>query len=200
MASRKTNPPADPRTRLVDAALKRLAKTGWSELTLVSVAKSARVPLAELRMLCPSKPALFALILARIAEEVTARYAPEPGTAHDRLFEVAMCWFEVLAPRKKAVAGLYEGLKRDLLTLVAARESIAETAGWLLTLAEADTGPALPLRALALAAALGRAVPAWLEDDKDLTRTMARLDMDLRRGETLLDRLGGAAAAEDDAG
>ena len=59
----------------------------------------------------------------------------------------------------------------------------------LMTLAEADKGPALALRAAALAAVLGRAIPVWLKDDADLTKTMARLDGDLRRGESWLGKL-----------
>ena len=197
MAARKTAP-SDPKTRLADAVLKRLAKTPWQDLTLASVAKAARLPLGDLQALCGSKPALFGLILRRIGALVAARYAPEPGSAHDRLFEVAMCWFDVLAPHKKAVRSLYDGLRRDPLTLVAARAEIAEAGSWLLTLAEADTGPALSLRALALAAALGRAVPAWLEDGPDMAKTMARLDTDLRRGETILDRMRGGDAKVDE--
>lgn len=187
MPARKA--PADPKTCIVDAALKLSAKTAWSELTLASVAQAARVPLAELQTLCGSKVVLFGLILARAGALAAARYVPEPGSAHDRLFEVAMSWFEALAPHKKSVASLYEGLKRDPATLVAARGDIAAAGHWLLALAEADTGPALPLRALAIAAALGRAVPVWLRDDRNLTRTMASLDMDIRRGETILDRM-----------
>lgn len=190
---------ADPRTRLADAALKLLVKTAWPELTLVAVARAARVPLGDLQAIASAKPALFGLILQRIGAEVAARYRPEPGTAHDRLFEVAMCWFDVLLPQRKAVRALYDGLRRDPLTLVAARAGIVEAASWLLTLAEADTGPALPLRALALAAALGRAVPVWLDDDKDLTRTMAALDMDITRADTILDRMRGAGNGEDGA-
>lgn len=190
---------ADPGARLADAALKLLAKTAWPELTLVAVAGSARVPPRELQAMASSKPALLGLILHRIGAEVAVRYRPEPGSAHDRLFEVAMCWFDVLVPQRLAVRALYDGLKRDPLTLVAARAGIVDAASWLLTLAEADTGPALPLRALALAAALARAVPVWLDDDKDLTRTMACLDMDLTRADTILDRMRGAGEDEDGA-
>lgn len=187
MPARKV--PPDPKTRLADAALKLLAKTPWPALTLVAVAKSARVPLGELQALCGSKPALLGLILSRCGALAAARYVPEPGSAHDRLFESGMSWFEALTPHKKAVASIYEGLKHDPVTLLAARGEIAAAGHWLLTLAEADTGPGLPLRALAIAAAIGRAVPVWLRDDRNLTRTMASLDMNLRRGETLLDRI-----------
>jgi hypothetical protein len=29
---------------------------------------------------------------------------------------------------------------------------------------------------------MARAIPVWLDDDEDMTRTMARLDADLSRG------------------
>ncbi len=145
MPARKP-PPSDPRTRLADAALKLLAKTPWQELTLAAVAKAARVKMADLQAICGSKPVLFGLVLARIGGLAAARFRPERGSeAHDRLFDVAMCWFDVLAPHKHAVRSLYDGVRRDPLSLIAARHSIAGAANWLLVLAGADTGPALPL-------------------------------------------------------
>lgn len=179
-------PVADPETRIAAAALKLLAKTPWPELTLAAVAKSARVPLADLQPVASSKSALLGLILRRMGREVAARYRREPGSAHDRLFEAAMCWFDVLAPHKKALRSLYDGLRRDPVALIAARDGILEAANWLMALAEADTGPALPLRALGFAAVLGRTVPVWLEDGPDMAKTMACLDSGLRRGEAIL--------------
>ncbi len=76
----RTKPPADPQTRLADAALKRLARQAWPELTLVATARAARISLADLQTLCGSKPALFGLILRRIGADVAARHVPEPGT------------------------------------------------------------------------------------------------------------------------
>ncbi|HTQ12267.1 MAG TPA: hypothetical protein VMH86_00220 [Rhizomicrobium sp.] len=179
--------PHDPSAKLADAALKLLAKTPWSELTLARVAKAAKLPLARLRGHVDGKPALLGAILTRLGDETAARYKSDPKSpARDRVFDAAMTWFEVSGARKQAMRTLHDGLKRDPLTLVAAREDIVRAAGWLLTLAEADTGPAIPLRALALAAAMARAFPVWLDDGKDLAKTMARLDGDLRRMERLL--------------
>jgi hypothetical protein len=75
--------------------------------------------------------------------------------------------------------------------LIDARGDFVAAASWLLVLAEADAGPALPIRALALAGAMARAVPVWLEDGKDMAKTMARLDADLSRGENLFRRAKG---------
>jgi hypothetical protein len=168
-----------------------LAKKPWREISLAGVARAAKVPLKELPLYAPAKPTLIGLILRRIGDEATARYKPdrEAQSARDRLFDVAMVWFDAAARHKKALHALYEGLRADPFTLLDARNDIVAAGQWLMTLAEADKGPALALRAAALAAVLARAIPVWLEDDADLTKTMARLDTDLRRGESVLGKL-----------
>ena len=182
---------APPDIRLADAALRLLKKEAWRDLPLARIAKAAKVPMTELPAYAPSKAALIGLVLRRLGEEVTRTYKPDSQTesARDRLFDVSMAWFDTLASHEDSVRSLYEGLRGDPVTLIAARDGIVTAAQWLMTLAEADTGPALALRATAFAAILGRAIPVWLEDDSDLTKTMARLDSDLRRGESLLGKL-----------
>lgn len=178
---------ASPQTRLADAAFRLLAKQSWNELTLASVARAAKVPLAELHALVQSKPALVGVMLVRVGEDVARRYKPDRESApeRDRVFDVALTWFESLGARKSALRALHEGLRRDPLALVTARGAFVNAAEWLLTLAEADTGRALPLKAAALAAFLARAIPVWLDDDKDLTKTMAQLDTDMGRAKWL---------------
>ena len=180
---------AAPQTRLADAALRLLAKKPWRAISLAQTARGAKVPLDALQELAPAKPALIALILHRLGHDTAARYEAEAGSARDRLFDVAMTWFEVLGPRKAAIRALYEGLRSDPLLLLSERGTFVAAAEWLMTLAEADGGPATSLRAIGFAAILARALPVWLDDDADLIRTMAQIDTDLRRGESLLGRL-----------
>jgi AcrR family transcriptional regulator len=172
---------ANTEDKLADAALKLLAKTGWRDLTLAQVAKAAKIPLAQLQGLRGGKSALVGLILTKIGAETAKRYKPESGTARERLFDVALAWFEANAKRKPAIRALYEGLKYDPVSLLEQRRAFLSAGQWLMTLAEADRGPMLQARALALAAIVARAIPVWLEDDAELTRTMARLDSDLSR-------------------
>ena len=96
---------SSPETQLADAALKLLAKTRWSDLALADVAKTAKIPLTNLQTLAPSKSALFGLILARFGRDVAVRYKRDSGSegARDRIFDVAMTWFDVLAPRRPAI-------------------------------------------------------------------------------------------------
>ncbi|HEY1631717.1 MAG TPA: hypothetical protein VGF56_10385 [Rhizomicrobium sp.] len=166
--------------KLANAALKLLAKTAWSDLALSQAAKAAKIPLAQLPV--RAKPALIGLILTKLGDETARRYRPDAeGSARDRVFEAAMSWFDAASAHKDAMRALYHGLKRDPLSLLAAREDFVKAGSWLLTLAEADTGPAIPLRALALAGAMARSVSTWLDDGPDLAKTMAKLDGDLRR-------------------
>ena len=182
-------PAADPRTKLSDAALKLLGKTSWSALTLAEVARTAKVPLSSLQTIAPDKGALVRLILQRIGAETAKAYRPDRDStdARDRVLDVTLTWFDVLQRRKPAVRSLHEGLRRDPSLLLAARDGVIANASWLLTLAQADSGGPLALRALVLAGILGRAIPIWLEDDGEMTATMARLDADLRRSRFLFD-------------
>jgi AcrR family transcriptional regulator len=180
-----------PQTRLADSALRILAKKPWREVALAEVARAAKVPLAELPLIAPAKPALVSLILRRFGDDLAAHYKSDRKTqsAHERLFDVSMAWFDCLARHRPAMRSLYDGLKRDPLTLLDMRGAIVAAAQWLMALAEADKGPALSLRAAAFAAILGRAIPVWLDDDADSTKTMARLDGDLGRMESWLGKL-----------
>lgn len=182
MAARTT-----PERRLTDATFKLLAKKPWREISLADAARAAKIPLSELRDIVPAKPHLIALLLRRLGDEVAARYKPDRDaqSAHERLFDACMAWFDAAGRRKPAMRALYDGLKSDPLALIEIRDAIVSAAEWLMTLAEADKGPALRLRATALAAILGRATGTWLGDDEDLSKTMARLDADLTRAENL---------------
>lgn len=176
-----------PESRLADAAFRLLAKGSWQDLTLSSVARAAKVALADLHALAPSKPALLALMLSRAGEDTARDYRPDKSaeSGRDRVFDVALTWFEALSTRKAAIRSLYEGLRRDPFALLAARGAVARASEWLLVLAEADAGRALPLKATALAAILMRTIPVWLDDDREMSKTMAALDAALRRASWL---------------
>jgi AcrR family transcriptional regulator len=179
---------ADPEARLADAAFKLLARMSWSDLTLAAAAKAAKIQVNGLYAVAPTKTALLRAMLRRIGQETTAQYRTDKQsvTPRERFFDVAMTWFDVLEKRKKAMRALYEGLRRDPFAFIALRNDAIAEAQWLLALAEADQGSSSPLKAAAIAGMLVRALPVWLDDNADMTKTMARLDGDLRRAERFL--------------
>ncbi len=177
-----------PEQRLADAAFRTLAKKSWSDVSLAEISRAAKVPMREMAALAPAKSVLIGLMLKRIGEKVSGSYERGRGqeAGRDCLFDVGMAWFDALATHKSAIRSLSRGLRSDPLTLLAVRGEIVAAAEWLMALAEADKGPAFSLRGFGFAIVLGRAIPVWLDDDADLTKTMARLDGDLRRGESWL--------------
>ena len=178
--------------QIAEAVWRTLAKKRWDALKLADVAKAAKMPLASLLRDVPAKPALIGPMLRLTVGDALSRYKPDRNShnARDRAFDVTMSWFEALALRKAAMHSLYEGLKGDPLALVAAREDILSAASTLLALAEADHGRA-GLKAIALALAIGHAIPSWLNDDRDLSKTMASLDGDFSRASDFMKRFCG---------
>ena len=171
----------------MEATLRLLERSRWSELTLAAVGRAAKLSWSDVFDLAPSKSALVNVVLRRIAEETARAYRPDRASqsVRERLFDVCMTWFDAQQKKKRALRALYSGLRGDPLTLLSARGPILETAERMLALAEADAGMLAPARSACIAGILARATVAWLEDDKDMSRTMAQVDRDLRRVEGL---------------
>jgi AcrR family transcriptional regulator len=178
----------DIESRLAEAAFKLLASKKWADLTLASVARLARIPLAQLLLVAPSRPALLGLMLNRLSQDTARRYRPDRASqsARDRVFDVSMTWFSVARPRRKALHNLHEGLRRDPATLLGARRDILGAAEWILVLAEADVGRAMPVRVAIVSGIFACILPIWLTDDDKMGKTMAALDRSLRNAERFL--------------
>lgn len=181
-------PKADREAQLVAAAFRLLARKDWRTLTLAAVVRAAKLKLAEALAVAPSKTALAGLILRTTAQETARRYRPDRASrsARERLFDVAMTWFEVQQPRKPAMRALYAGLRGDPLVLFSARGAVIRSAEQMLALAEADNGPLAPVLTVAFAGILSRGIFVWIDDNRDMDKTMAALDRDLGRMERVL--------------
>ena len=181
-------PRPDREGRLADAAFRLLAKKAWRELTLASIAKAAKLAWPEVLAIAPSKTAVAGVMLRRLRAEVAHRYKADrnSATARERVFDVAMMWFDVQQPRKIALRSLYDELKSDPLTLISIRRDIVGAVEAMLALADADMGRSPSFRAAIVAGVLAHAIPVWLGDDDDMGKTMAQLDRDLRRVERFL--------------
>jgi ubiquinone biosynthesis protein COQ9 len=187
------------RGKIIETALKLAAERGWNGLTLDEIASGADYNLAEFRQEFAAKAQILAAFTRAIDDAVMAKIdRPEPGTAaRDRLFDVLMTRFEVMAPYK-------EGLRRILSDLrYRPGESLAQfgAAGrsvyWMLAAAGIDTeGPRAAFRIPGVMGIYARAFDIWLEDDDPgMARTMAALDSRLRRGEKVVQRVDDLLAA-----
>jgi hypothetical protein len=185
---KSATPKSDPEARIAVAAFRLLASHPWRDLTLASVSRAAKMPFAQVLKIAPLRADMIAILLHETERETVRRYRPEPGQrkARDRVFDVVMSWFDVQQPRKKGLGNLYRDLARDPITLLVLRGHILRISAGFLALAEADAGLASTLRAAGLAAVVARSIPVWLEDDREMGKTMAQLERDLRRLDRVL--------------
>jgi AcrR family transcriptional regulator len=172
--------------RILAAALTCAAAKSWREVALIDIAEAAAVPLAELRAHFASKTDIVAGILRAVDDEVLKR-APkrsEGQERRDRLFDVIMTRFDVLAPHKAALKSIYKSGSADFDLAgpyLASQRWMLEAAG---IGTEGATGA---LRLAGLGIAYAAVFRTWLEDDDPgQARTMAALDRRLRRGERAL--------------
>lgn len=169
--------------RILAAALECAAAKPWNETTLLDIAETAKVQLAELRETFAGKADILAAILRAVDDEVLKR-APrraEGQEPRDVLFDIIMTRFDVLAPYKAALKSIRTSGPADASL---ARPFLASQ-HWMLQAAGIGTdGPAGALRISGLGVVYASVFAVWLEDDDPgLARTMAALDRRLRRGE-----------------
>lgn len=178
----------DPAGRIIDAALDLAAVEGWSGLGMARIAAAAGLTLADVHAVFPSKACLLDAFIRRVDAEVLAAGPADAGeAARDRLFEVLMRRFDVLAPRKAAVAAVLRDVVDPTVGLVGL-PALARSMAWTLEAAGLSaTGLGGLVRVQGLMAVYANAVRVWLRDDSpDMAKTMAALDKGLRRAESLV--------------
>lgn len=181
--------PATAKGRILTAALDLAAKKNWADVTLLDVAEGAGVSLGELLGAFKRKNDIVAALLGAVDEEVLKRLPKrgEDEEKRDRLFDVIMTRFDVLAPHKSALKSMYASSAADFSLLgnyLSSQHAMLEAAGI------GTDGAAGGLRIAGLALTYASVFRVWLEDeDRGVARTMAALDRRLRRGEQAIGSL-----------
>jgi AcrR family transcriptional regulator len=183
-------PQGSPEDRLIDAALGLAAREGWRRIGLAQIATEAGLPLHEAYALHRSKGSILRAFTRRVDRAVLAE-PPESGdSSRERLFDLLMRRFEALRPYREALKAIARdslGNPAAIFGLARLRRSLA----WMLEGAGVSTGGcagALTLNGLVIVYL--STLRVFLGDDsEDLGRTMAALDRDLKRAESLRGRL-----------
>jgi AcrR family transcriptional regulator len=183
---------------VIDTAMTLAAEGRWRDLSLAEIAEAAKVPLAKVYPIYPSREAILDGFVRRVDAAVLAESDTEglEGSARDRLFDVLMRRFDALDPYKEAVATIAYDEIQDPLTAVRSACRLARSMALMLEAAGlASGGLRGALRVKGLAAIYLCTLRVWLRDESaDKAATMAALDRQLRRAEALVLRLPGAAA------
>jgi AcrR family transcriptional regulator len=178
--------PTSPQDKLVQTAFTLIERDGWAGLTMMALAKAAKMKVAEVYRLAPDKSALLAFIMAALDRDIVERLTEQDNRTpvRDRVFDAVLNAFEGMALRKPVMRVLYHDLRRDPSAWVSAWRGLKQTSAWVAESAGVDTTGfwgAIRLRGLSLLLADTTAV--WLDDGEDLGKTMAHVDGRLRRFE-----------------
>ncbi len=178
-----------PRGQIIAAALDLAKDEGWSKLSLLQIAQKAELSLVELRTHFSSKGAILTAFMRLVDDAVIAKppRAEDDESARDRLFEVIMNRFDVLAPYKPAL----KSIAADPVPTPSQIRALACSQHWMMQAAGLSTdGLRGDIRIAGLMGVYVSVFRSWLsDDDEGLARTMAKLDRRLRRGESSLQQL-----------
>jgi len=202
MTARKT-----PEQKLIAAATAEIVAHGWSGFSLTKAARKAAIPLATLYEICPGKAALLPLMgkdvdLAFLRQD----HAVDAGMpARDRAFDAILYWFEHLEPIRPVLVAIRDAGKDDPALLIDLLPMAGRSANWIAEVARLpDTGWRGFAVTRGIALLMADTLPVWLDDERDLARTMAHLDRRLRMIEEWSESLEGlrrdASSNDDDNG
>lgn len=181
--------PKDPATKIIDTAMTLAVSRPWLSITMEEIAEEAGLPLHEVYRYYESRADILAG-LARMADATVLAEGTEDlegETTRDALFDLLMRRFDALSPYKEALTRIAEGTRRNPAIAAALAPQLGRSMGIMLEAAGVSvSGPQGSLRVLMLTAAWVQSVRTWLDDDSaDNAKTMAVLDKQLERLETL---------------
>ena len=186
------------RSKAVKAALALAEKKGWRGTTLADIAQGAGLGLSDLRAEFTCKSDILSAFQAKVDEEVLAKAkaAPEGQSPRDRLFDLIMTRFDVLAPYKGALKRISAYLSCRPGEAASLACSTLASQYWMLAGAGAKLdGAGAALRVAGLTAIYAKVFEVWLNDNSpSLEKTMAALDKRLAKGERMLNRTETACA------
>lgn len=185
--------PASPRDRIIEATMELAAERDWSDFGIAEIAARAKVSLADFRDAFPSKGAVLGGLSRKIdrlvLEGTTGDLADE--SAKERLFDVLMRRLDAMAPYRLGLESVSEWVRGDAASAAALNGVALNAMRFMCAAAGIDVEGRLgALKLQGLVIAWTRVLAVWLEDhDAGLARTMAALDQELERGETLVRRV-----------
>jgi ubiquinone biosynthesis protein COQ9 len=178
------------RNRVIRAALELAAESGWSKVTFPAIAERTALSLADLRREFTCKTDILRAFQVEVDAEVLRKIGsagPEQNP-RDRLFDVIMTRFEVMAPFKPGLSRIFPAICCHPAESAALLCSTLASQYWMLVGAGAKMdGPGSGVRVAGLATIYAKVFRTWLDDSSPgLDHTMAVLDRRLRRGEEWL--------------
>ncbi|NBQ40495.1 MAG: TetR/AcrR family transcriptional regulator [Alphaproteobacteria bacterium] len=181
------------RDRVIDALMALATERDWDQIEIGDIAERADISLSEFRDLFPSKGAILGAFARRIDHAVLAGDNEDLAleSDKDRIFDVLMRRFDALTPYKEALKRMTPALSRDPLSLAALNQVAMNSMRFMLASAGIDTeGPMGLIKLQGSVLMFAKLLDVWYQDeDPGLSRTMAAMDTELKRGGMVVSRL-----------
>ncbi len=186
-------PASDPRRRAIEALMRLAASQPWEQIELTEIAAEAGLTLSQLRGLFPSKLAMLGGLTRMVDETVLAGSVDDlmGEPFKERLFDLVMRRLDALAPYKAGLRKIAPIIRRDPLALAALNRGAVNSWRYMLASVGIPTEDALgPVRVQGAVVLMARVSEVWLDDDEpELSRTMARLDRELKTAGRIMARV-----------
>lgn len=178
------------------AAFACAAEGRWRQVSLAEIYERAGISDHQSKPPFRCKIALLTGFAKWVDDEVTTMAGEaEELSPRDRLFDLLMLRFDVLAPYRDGVTSIIRSLPSMPMTAVAGGPGLAKSMRLTLTLAGlSSSGLTGMLRGKGLAFVYLNALRTWLDDDsQDLSATMKAVDQGLVKAEEVALSMGLAA-------
>lgn len=190
----KTQSQADLKEQVVLKALELAEERGWNTITLSDLAEACEISLPQLFDVVEDKMDILVCLGRMIDKRVLVNVAaPDPSVPlRDQLFDVLMERFEVLNDYRGGVVAILKSFCFDPKQAVISCPHLARSMTWMLEASGVET---TGIRgAIKVAGATGlylKVLRVWKDDESpDLGKTMAALDKDLGRAESVINTFG----------
>jgi AcrR family transcriptional regulator len=179
--------------RILNAALDLAADMRWRDIAMEDIANASGAKLARVYELFPSKAAILTAFIRRTDQAVLAGHDFEDASesSRERLLDVLMRRLDALEPRRHAVAEITREFGSDPASALCALPAFAGAMAWSLEAAGIrSSGPLGLIRIKGLSLIYLSALRVWLRDEtQDHARTMAQIDKNLKRAESVMSML-----------
>lgn len=179
--------------QLIDAMLRVAASHDWGHVTMIDIAAESDLPVAEASFVFEHKDDVVAAFGRRVdakMQDGLGRFRHDES-CKDRLFDVFMERYDILAEDRAAVRSLITSVKSDPARALTAFPHLTKSVQAMMEFCEMETkGVRGAVRLAALSVIYMRGLLMFLDDQShDMDKLMARLDQDLSRAEMAADLL-----------
>ena len=182
--------------KLFKGLMELVSDVGWSDFTLAALARNQEIEELELEKLFSDKVGLLQAFSEFIDEQLLANLDPDildPGISiRERLLEIMLVRFDVLAPYKDGVCELLKVTGKDPKMFVVAAKAIRISMRSSLEAVGVSTrGVRGNIKIKGLAAVFLLGMRAWSKEERnDITATTRILDDRLKWAESIAKSLG----------